>query len=66
MSAELSAMASVSVLGAETNGPPNVVLVPSVAVTMTVKVPDCVGVPDIWPLGPSSVSPAGRPDAEKL
>lgn len=57
---------NVSILTAETNGPPLAAVVPSVAETLTLKVPDCVGVPEITPVVVLSVRPVGSPVAAKV
>ena len=59
-----AAITSVSNLLAEENGPPLAAVVLSVAVMPTVKVPACVGVPEITPL--VSINPFGRPVAVKM
>lgn len=43
-----------------------VAVVPAVAVSVTGKVPDAVGVPLIVPVSELIVSPAGSPDAAQL
>jgi len=59
-------MLSVSFLPAELNGPPFAAVVLSVAVTLTVNVPACVGVPEITPVLALSERPLGRPAAENV
>ena len=50
----------------EVNGPPSPADVLSIAVTLTVNVPDCDGVPEMTPLELLMVSPEGRPVAVKV